>query len=110
MQTRTAQKGEQVRLLVAQVFGQPLIVWAMKVPIQQAVQLGFQPTGGYSQTMGRKLAPLVAIAQPEAVLQQSFDRHRKSGGRRGSHRDHFATPPDQVFQAALMKRLLKAIA
>ena len=33
MQTRTAQKGKQVWLLVAQVCGQPLIVWAESPPL-----------------------------------------------------------------------------
>ena len=68
MQARTAQKGEQVRLLVAQVFGQPLIVRAAKVPIQLTVQPGFQAPGRYCQAMWGNYALLVAISQLEALL------------------------------------------
>ena len=59
--------------------------------------------------MPRNFAFLVAISQPETFLQQSFDCHWKLGGRGGSYLNHLATSPDQVFQAALMRRLRKAI-
>ena len=43
-----------MRLLLAQVFGQPLIGRAPKVSIQQAVQFGFQPPGGHRQVLARR--------------------------------------------------------
>src|SRR5438128_2232135 len=52
---------------------------------------------------------LMAIAQPESLLQQGLDRQGKWGGSRGGDLDHLAATPDQVLQAALMKRLRKSI-
>lgn len=94
---------------MAQMFGQALIFRAAKVAIQQAVQVGLQPSGGHRQTMWGNLAPLVAISQPETLLQQRFDRQGELGGGRRGDMDHLAAAPDQVLQAALVKRLLKPI-
>src|ERR1700736_2987681 len=52
---------------------------------------------------------LVAITQPETPLQQGFHRQRKLGGSRGGNLNHLAATPDQVLQAALMKRLRKPV-
>ena len=93
---------------MAQMFGQPLVVWAAKAPVQQAVQLGLQAPGGHRQTMWGNLTLLVAITQPEAVLQQHFHRHRELGSRWG-YLDHLPTPPDQMLQAALMQGLRKPV-
>src|ERR1035438_9543431 len=109
MQARTAQKREQMGLLMAQVFGQSLVVRAAKVSIQQAVQLDFQAPTGHRQAMRGNLALLVAISQSEALRQQGFNRQGELGGCGGGHLDHLATAPDQVLQAALMKRLCKPI-
>src|ERR1039458_846856 len=109
MQSGAAQKGEQVRLLMAQVVGQPLIVRAAKMPIQHAIQLGLQPPGGHRQAMCGQASCLMAIAQAESLLQQCLNRQGELGGCRGGHLDHLATAPDQVLQAALMKRPFKSI-
>src|ERR1022692_4627945 len=109
MQARTAQKREQMGLLMAQVFGQSLVVRAAKVSIQQAIQVDFQAPSGHRQAMRGNLALLVAISQSEALLQQCFNRQGELGGCGGGHLDHLATAPDQVLQAALMKRLCKPI-
>ena len=109
MQPRTVQKGEQVRLFMAQVLGQSPIGRAAKVSIQQAVQLSFQPSGGYRQAMGGYASFPMAISQPESLLQQGFDGQGEWGGCRRGDPDHFATTPHQVLQAAWMKRLLKPI-
>ena len=52
MQARTAQKREQMGLLMAQVFGQSLVVRAAKVSIQQAVQLDFQAPSATAKPCG----------------------------------------------------------
>src|SRR5438105_875575 len=91
------------------MFGQSLIGRAAKVSIQQAVQLGFQPPGRHRQTMCGHASCLMAIAQPESLLQQSLDRQGELGGSRGGDLDHLAATPDQVLQAALVKRLRKSI-
>ena len=90
---------------MAQVSGQPSIGRMTKAPIQGC----FQPPGGHSQTRRGNLTLLVAIAQPESLLQQLLDRQRELGSYRGGARDHLAATADQVFQAALMKGLLKSI-
>src|ERR1017187_5373752 len=109
MQPRTVQKGEQVRLFMAQVLGQSPIGRAAKVSIQQAVQLSFQPSGGYRQAMGGYASFPMAISQPESLLQQGFDGQGEWGGCRRGDPDHFATTPHQAIQAALMKRLPKPL-
>src|SRR5215471_20810980 len=95
--------------LMAQVFGQPAIGRMTKAPIQQAIQGGFQPPRGHGQTLRGNSTLLVAVAQPESLLQQGLDRPRELGGGRGGNLDHLAATSDQVLQAALMKRLLKSI-
>ena len=94
---------------MAQVFGQPSIGRIAKAPIQQAIQGCFQPPRGHGQTLRGDFTLLVAIPQPESLLQQRLDRQWELGGSRGGHLDHLAATSDQVFQAALMKRLLKSI-
>jgi hypothetical protein len=42
-------------------------------------------------------------------LQQCLDGQGELGGCRGGHLNHLATTPDQMLQAALMKRLSKSI-
>ena len=96
-------------LFMTQMFGQPLIVGTAKLPVQQAVQAGFQAPRGYRQTMRRNGSSLVTIPQAKALLQQCLDRPRKSGGRRGGHLDHLPATTDGVLQATLMKRLRKPI-
>src|ERR1039457_6879128 len=59
--------------------------------------------------MRGNLALLVAISQSESLLQQCINRQGELGGCRGGHLDHLATAPDQVLQAALMKRPFKSI-
>ena len=54
-------------------------------------------------------AGLMAIAQAEPLLQQGLDRQGEWGGCGGGDLDHLAAAPDQVFQAALMKRFLKSM-
>ena len=70
-------------LLMAQVFGQALIVRAAKVPIQQAVQLGFQASRGHCQAMYGHASGRMTIAQLESPLQQCFDRQGELGRGRG---------------------------
>ena len=75
---------------MAKVFGQPLIVRVVKVPVQQTVQLALQSPGGHRQSLWGNLSILVTISQPEALLQQRFDSHGELGSRRGDHLHHLA--------------------
>jgi hypothetical protein len=76
------------------MFRQFLVLRAAKVPMEQAIQFGFQTSGGHRQAMGGNRALLVTISQTQALLQQCGDRHRESGGGRRGDLDHLAATPD----------------
>jgi len=104
LQAGAAQKGEQMRLLMAQVCGQPPV--ALRAPglAQQPIQLRFQPPGGRPQAVQADQALLITLAQVQRFLQEPPDGQRKARRSRRNHPRQLPTAPQQTRQPSALTR------
>src|SRR5215469_8632135 len=76
---------------------------------QHPLQPSFQFPGGDAQAALGDLAPLMAVAQFQARLQQTLYRSWEGQRRRGGEVRHLPTTLEQMGQTALMESQLESV-